>query len=281
MSQPLTFVQGPLPENMTTVDPSLFLEAWIAGSSVYGFNAGSFKGGTLTFIVSQTNPPPIEERQRGLLWFARGEGILYTWDQSDLPSGVSSARDTLINWIAIAGRRDIWVKAMDAVVPGTPMQLIQSGASNTEHEITTDLSALGANPNYRVLWAVSAFGTHQGSGIGATGLLTEMIFVARESSISSVSGPSGPNMRATELGFCNVRAASGDTGSAGPLAIDETASETQWFKTTEYNFVLPVGTNRGRLFLAVATDSSATSPGQPWLRPAFKRALPLFGIARI
>ena len=53
----LTINQGPLPNNFTPVDPSSFLEAWIAGTTVFGLGPGAFKGSQLQFVTSDSVAP--------------------------------------------------------------------------------------------------------------------------------------------------------------------------------------------------------------------------------
>lgn len=276
MTTPLRIVQGSLPTNGDVVDPSLFLEAWVSGSSIFDMGPGAFKGGTMAFVVSATDPPALQDRQRGTLWFKRGEGRLYLWDQNDLPSGASSADERVTNWISISDRRDIWVKATETTFQGTPLQLCHSGASNTEHEVTTGLVTLGADMTYRVKWAVThRAGPHNSVPVADAldGKVSEMLFIALESAAS------GAMLRAVELGFCNVAMMSGESGVAGPLTVGEIGTETQYFKRLDPD-ILPT-TLSGRLFVGFATDSSATSYASAGLRPAWKFALPPIGTARI
>lgn len=277
----LTITQGPLPANGEAVDPSTFLEAWVSGTEVFGLDAGSFKGGTLDFIASSTNPPELSARRPGMMWFARGEGRLYVWDQNNLPSGASTADERLVNWLSISDRRDIWLKAIDVdvVVPGTNVQLAQSGVSNTEHEMVGGPTpgAMFDQPPFRVRWAATAFNA-EGNPLNesnvADGQLCEVNFVALESAAS------GEMFRAVEMGFCTVRMAPGEPGEAGPLLVNESASETQWYIRQDPHLG-GLSNTTGNQFLAFATDSSASNPASDWLRPAFKYVLPPVGTARI
>lgn len=269
----LTITQGPLPDNGTRVDPSSFLEDWISQTLVFGLDAGSFKGGTLNFIASSTDPPSIAERNRGLMWFKRGEGRLFVYDD---PCSPSNAAADLTNFISISDRRDIWVKALDpeSVIPGQNLQIAQSGVSLTEIK-PSFAGGFPEHPPFRVHWAVTAFNSrgHTGNDNNTSNnRLTEMCFVALE------SAGSGTLFRAVEAGFCNVYMACGETGIAGPLLVNENESETQWYIREEPH--TQFGSTTGNMYLAFATDSSATNPLTAWTRPAFKFPLPPIGTSR-
>lgn len=266
----LSVVQGPLPQNGQTVDPSSFLSSWISNTYVYGLGAGAFKGGSLTFIYSQTDAPPLQDRMRGTLWYARGEGRLYLWDQNNSPSGVSSAAANVVNWLSLSDRKDIWVNSFDDCPPGTPLHFTASGVSlGGEHNFTHGAANIGEGERTtRVQWAVtklSKFGN--GTIFALNHELPEVIFIARDSALSQASGYM---IRACELGFTDFYMSCDATGSAGMLVLGAQASETQWAKRAVDYPLLGPSDNSEALMIGFCTDSSASNPRSLWTRPGFK-----------
>jgi hypothetical protein len=264
-----TVVQGPLVNDHVAVNPSQFLENWIAGTSVYGLGAGAFKGGTLQFVISSTDPPDLNHRQPGTLWFKRGEGRLYIWDQSDLPSGVSDAGAQNVNWLSLSDRRDIWVQTVEALPAGTPLYFAYSHPqSGTGADLFTEtahsLASADDDPFYgRTLWTMSAFAGPNGT-TGLKSCMTDsVVFTLLDTSSS------GAKARAVEFGFCDVLMASGDTGIAGPLAWDATASNTQWFRCLNYTTPSMNSRTAKWAYCGYIMSSSASNPGAPWLRRAY------------
>jgi hypothetical protein len=272
---PFTVVQGPLVNDHVSVNPSNFLEAWISGTQVYGLDEGAFKGGTLSFVISTTDEPDLNHRFPGMLWFKRGEGRLYIWDQADAPSGPSDATANNVNWLSLSDRRDMWAFTVEAVPPGTPLYFSyfttpQSGTGADLFVPTAEsLSAGDDDPFFgRTLWSLSAYAGPNGS-TGIKSCMTDaVVFTALESTSS------GGKARVCEWGFCDVLMASGDTGIAGPLAWDATASNTQWFRCL--NYTTPSMNSRTAKWSYIGyifTSSATNGDGVPWLRRAYKHPM--------
>lgn len=261
----LTVVQGPLPDNHTTVDPSAFLEAWIAGTTVFGLGAAAFKGGTLQFVYSNSSPPDLNTRHPGMLWFKRGDGRLYIWDYTDLPSGVSSGNTAVVNWLSISDRKDIWGKAVEIMPAGTPFYWA-AGPTNTTHFFSATGASMAWDPFFgRILWNLSAFGGPNGSTGIKTGIASAMNFVALDTTASGVVS------RFCELGFVPMWFASGTTGAGGPLFINYIASNTQFGGILEYTMPTVNSLVGKWAYLGHVLESTATNPGAPYLRTAFKQ----------
>lgn len=266
-------VQGPLVNDHTSINPATFLEDWISGTSVYGLGQGAFKGGTLQFVVSSTDAPAENERNIGMLWFKRGEGRLYIWDQSDQPSGPSDASATNVNWISLSDRRDIWVQTVEALPPGTPLYFAyanpQSGIGSDLFCPTAESLTVGDSDPFfgRTLWTMSAFAGPNGT-TGIKSCMTDaVVFTLLDTSTS------GGKARAVEWGFCDVLMASGDTGIAGPLAWDATAPNTQWFRCLNYTTPSMNSRTAKWTYCGYIMSSSASNPGVPWLRRAYKHPM--------
>lgn len=265
-----TVVQGPLVNDHVSINPSTFLENWISGTSVFGLGSGAFKGNTLQFVVSSTDPPPLNERNPGMLWFKRGEGRLYVWNQFNLPSGPSDTASDVVNWLALSDRRDIWVHTVEALTPGAPLYFAplhpQSGTGADLFCPTEEsLASEDMDPFYgRTLWTMSAYAGPNGT-TGLKSCMTDaVIFTLLDTSSS------GGRARAVEWGFCDVLMACGATGIAGPLAWDATASNTQWFRLLNYTTPSLNSITAKWTFCGYAFDSSATVNATPWLRRVYK-----------
>ena len=260
----LTVVQGALPNNHTSVDPSTFLETWISQTQVFGLGPGAFKGGTLQFVISSSDPPDLNTRHPGMLWFKRGEGRLYVWDYNDLPSGVSDASTSVVDWLSLSDRRDIWGRAVESMPKGTPFYWA-AGATNVTHFFSATGASMAWDPYFgRIMWTLSAFGGNiQSTGI-KTGMCSAMNFVALDTTVS------GTPVRFCELGFVQMWMASGTTGAGGPLNINFIASNTQFGRIMEYT--LPtINSLVGKwAYCGHVIESTATAPAAEFLRTVFK-----------
>lgn len=182
--------QGPLPNDGEAVDPATFLEAWISGTTVVDLQSPAFSGGALQFVYSQTEPPNLGERFVGMLWFKRGEGRLYMWDQPDLPSGLTFSDK---NWIALSDRKEVWCMACAEIELGMPLSFMYTTASGYGGPLlTNDDQTINEDPFARPIWLVT---THS-HGSGATNVLGPAVWVAME------TASSGTLFRACELGIC-------------------------------------------------------------------------------
>lgn len=263
----LIISQGPLPQDGDTVDPSTFLEAWISGTTITNFPVGAFTGGELQFVVSSTDPPATSERTLGMLWFQRGEGILFIYD----PASSASRAD----WMAICGRRDLWFRPdlnVEGTVPGTPLGL----ATSTPHTLGSPDSFILAGesqaagnfaPRWRPIWLARPF-TEDAAGVSEAGYPSEFCLIALETA-ESFTGV----YRGAELGFCDVRVASGYTGAGGFVGLVTTAA-ADVFDNFNANSQSPVTEVAGTTLYGILCDSSATVSTSAWTRRAFKLICP-------
>lgn len=260
--------QGPLPFDGESVNPSEFLEAWVNQTRIFGLGPGAFKGGVHQFIFSATDPPPEQDREIGLLWFKRGEGVLYIWDRPD--NATAQTFGNVRNWIAIGGRKDIWVKAMEDKIPAfAPVQL------------ASDLSGGSLNKTQNDRYFSRTFFPVALSNGQPSDCVCEVVFIALETSTS------GSIFRAVDVGFTQGIMHSGQTGVAGPLMLEDTGWSLPAGRSLYSNFFPAASafvrrdptyaTNPGVMYIAHAVGSSATNPGTYWLQQIFKRPLPPIG----
>ena len=287
----LSVTSGPLPQNGSLVHTDADLENWVNGTTVYSLPGGAFKGGGLTFVVSSTDAPATAERTGGMLWFQRGTGLLFVWDVVGLLSNSTSTNGsvplTQQDWIAIGGRKDIWVATIKSTVPqGVPLFSIQdnwttgptactalTGELGTAGDMAFaegDLGGVRVRPVPIVMAAIPENST------GGYAFMSEMMFVALDSCATN------GYIRAVELGFCNFLAGTGTTGAGGFAGLTATnVTRALSFNLTAQTANTELAFDRLNMVWGVWTDSSATAPAGSYLRPAYKMSCPPIGSAAL
>lgn len=100
----LIVVPGPLPDDGTRIHVDRTLDAFINGTNVRNFGPNEFAGNEdVNFVVSQTDAPATSMRSIGMLWFKRGEGVLYFWD-------AQNASESIAEWVALSNRKEMVVR---------------------------------------------------------------------------------------------------------------------------------------------------------------------------
>lgn len=251
-----------LPQDNTRVDPSTFLEAWVTGIQVYDLPVGAFTGGSLQFIVSSTDAPATNERRNGTLWFKRGEGRLYIWDQSQVSGGTKG-------WLSLSDRRDIWVGNLRHVAPpGTPLTFNES-TSNTEltlHGFET--TTVKSPPPWRPLWSVFPLTAESDGSLPS---LSEFVVITLET--ATTDGIT----RACEHGFVDFRMGSGETGAGGFARILGGQGGGTGF-IDGWSSIMTAQSEITGMVKGFYTDSSATQPGTQWTRPGYLFQNPPIGV---
>lgn len=280
----LTVVQGTLPADGQQVSPSTDLEAWINGTKVYGLDFATFAGSTLQVVYAQSEAPPVALRTRGMLWFKRGEGRLYILDQNDLPSGASSADERVINWLSISDRKDIWMKAVEPIQIGDPVQMAFSQSNFEEHQSTIPGDPGYFDPPWRIQWSATKMQSPYGVAPfsdpdpdSVANRATYLWFIALD------SAESGAMFRAIELGFCQAYMGSGASNLYGEIGINESESNTMWYQRIDYKDALAGGASLntgGYIYNAFLVESNATNYGGPWLANIFKIPHAPFGCCK-
>lgn len=249
----LTVIHGPLPQDGDVIHPDVDLESWISQSEIFGLSLGAFVDTPLNsraFVFAGTEPPPTQDRIPGVLWFKRGEGRLYKWDRPDSPSTLTYAD---VNWVSISDRRDYFFRAAHAITAGQYLQFMESPS---ETQMLATMTEQGAFVKYGARWIFPV----SSPGSGVTNSLLGVGFIALD------AGNSGALVRCVDWGFCDILTASGDTGAAGILHVNENASLTHFAFTS----VPSQATNLGRMPIAFSTTSTPSITSDFFLRPAFK-----------
>ncbi len=100
----LQITPGPLPEDGVRIKVDTILDAFINNTDARNFGANQFANNQdVNFVVSQTDAPATSIRTAGMLWFARGEGVLYFWD-------AQQASESLALWVAASNRKEMVVR---------------------------------------------------------------------------------------------------------------------------------------------------------------------------
>lgn len=225
---------GPLPNDYESVNPATFLEAWISGVYIYNIGTSELKGGSLQFVYSNTDPPPLADRFPGMLWFKRGEGRLYLYDYTDDPCGPSSANQFDINWLSMSDRRDIWAHTVDAAVPGSLYFMAGTPSGTNFHMVNpTGMTTASFDPYLgRPLWTMGLYGIGScGTSVGGN-RCTGATFINLDTAIS------GGKCRMVEWGFCDIFVGCGASNMMGPIAYDALATDIRFsfpFNFTAYS----------------------------------------------
>lgn len=100
----LIVVPGPVPNDGTRINVDRDLDNFINNTVVRNFGPAEFVGNEdVNFVVSQTDAPATSTRTNGMLWFKRGEGVLYFWDSQQ-------ASESIAEWVAISNRKEMVVR---------------------------------------------------------------------------------------------------------------------------------------------------------------------------
>lgn len=119
-------VPGSLPEDGTRIHVQDTLDAFVGGTRVFDFNVENFTDSSLSFVLSQSEAPTEQQLHRGLLWFKRGEGVMYRWVPRPVGSGATGS------WVASSVRKEMLVQMRHPVQPG---EVLWSDPSPSEYKI--------------------------------------------------------------------------------------------------------------------------------------------------
>lgn len=215
---PLTVAQGPLPANGERVDPALFLEEWINGSSVQGLDQLSFHA-SLHFITTQTAEPTGLLSRRGTIWFKRGTGAWYFRDEVDRGDSRYTGSENNM-WLAVGPSREIAVEIQNThSLAGVGMVV---GVTDPESDIVSG-SAFDQTGFETVHKRFVPF--YRGLRVG-TQAPTKLL---HSNLIATTSAYSGLPARAIEWGFALARIASGGSNVArGAFGKISVAGTSDW-----------------------------------------------------
>jgi hypothetical protein len=223
-----------------------------------------------------------------MLWFKRGEGRLYVWDNPFMPSQTGTS-DASANWMSMSDRRDIWLRTNN-VVPGEALQLgvLPSAVGYfvaTNGAVWND-PAKPMDPTWRMLWHATKFSeSNSRLGNNAPNCSTPLWFICLDTAVSNANKKL---VRAVEIGFTYAVCESGSTGTSGELGLPEYSGMTDstlraFRRRSYYESVYSGQSNAARAgmdtFFCHVLDSSASNPGQPWMRPVFKIPMAPYDVA--
>lgn len=119
-------VPGPMPADGTRINIQDVLDTLVKGTRVFDFNVENFADSSISFLLSQTEPPTEQQLHRGLLWFKRGEGVMYRWVPRPVDSGATGS------WLASSVRKEMLVQMRHPVEPG---EVLWSDPSPSEYKV--------------------------------------------------------------------------------------------------------------------------------------------------
>lgn len=214
---PLIVTVGPLPNNGDRADASTFLEDWINGTSVIGFDNSSFNS-SINFVTTQTNTPALGKRFA--IWFKRGEGTFYFRDEIDRTDSRYTGPENNV-LLALGPHRTIAVENQN-----TAVSLHGVGDALT-HPTSDNFADLLAFEDVH-------FVTHHGRRVPFYRGHRVGTFNPTKTSMYCVfaidSGYTGLPVRAYEWGFASVLIASGGSNVArGAFAKVKLEALDEWF----------------------------------------------------
>lgn len=113
---------GPLPSDGTRLDVDVVLAAYVNGTTIRNFGPAEFQGSRdINFVISQTDAPATSTRGPGMLWFKRGEGVLYFWD-------AQNASESIAQWVAISNRKEVVVHLQSGPAADGSLVWLDTGA---------------------------------------------------------------------------------------------------------------------------------------------------------
>ncbi len=102
----LNVTPGPLPEDGARFVVQATLNTFVSGTALDNFGSAEFVGSTINFVISQTDAPASNTRERGTIWFERGLGALWKWQPVLLPTGVTTgSAPTDFRWVQVGGKK--------------------------------------------------------------------------------------------------------------------------------------------------------------------------------
>ena len=250
---------GPLPDDGTRINVDRTLDTFINNTNVRNFGPNEFIGNEdVNFVVSQTDAPEVASRTPGMLWFARGEGVLYFWD-------AQQASESLALWVAASNRKEIVVRVQSGpALAGSVVWIEASGIGQFSEFMgvqigdrmimktnATDISSAGfekelPTPPFFVLREAVplTFAVTSASSVGA-GVYTTAVELGYTPAQVTGDGPGPGIMRATDatvrrdvfliddtpLGFSNSWAA--HVVGSGP--VDGDGVQMVYVKSTPAN----------------------------------------------
>lgn len=244
---PLTFNMGPLPRNGDRADASTFLEEWVNNTDVAGIGADSLSS-DVALVTSQTDAPSGALRKRGQLWFQRGLGRLWIFDDPDRDNTTYSSNQE--QFVRIAPDREILMEVDQSISAGQVVWMRRPASAMT---------AFYKDSKGRQTGQFFSHGNLNGSGAsGRAGIYT---YVAQEAIVTGRTG------RCTEWGFCGGLIASGFSDALVFVKMNR-ADPLQ-----EYGYLYPraVGWSGETNYQIIGSLTESNAEGNLHIRTIFKR----------
>jgi hypothetical protein len=211
---------GPLPDDGSRINVDSVLDNFINNTNVNNFGPDEFVGNEdINFVVAQTDEPTSNVP---LLWFKRGEGVLYFRD-------AQSSGESIAEWVAMSNRKELVVRVQSGPAALGSVLWLDTGAGQGQF---TEYYGVQVGVN-RMMMKVQATEMDIPSQ-PLRQLPVPPYFVIQEEvpltfSVTSFSGVGdGVYKKVVELGYCRARV-NGDGPGAGILQSSDPAEAYDMF----------------------------------------------------
>jgi hypothetical protein len=191
-------VPGNLPPDQTRIKFAEVLAEFVRTTEVTDFADENFISNTAATVVTMSEAPATSSRYRGMLWFKRGEGALYTWVVVPQPSAffapsvTSSGTEAL--WVRISDGRDQIVRQRFTAASGDIL-FANTTISEWKAVVSNDTP-----PRYTLVMAATAI---TGGSLG--GLFCRNPFMVPDPRlVSQVAAVDGQYHAARAFGYVNA-----------------------------------------------------------------------------
>jgi hypothetical protein len=164
----LKITAGPLPADGERMKIEEAMTAFVQGTEFTDFGPDEFADGPVGFVVSATEAPVTDIRDRGTLWFKRGSGKMYKWTPQAIRSeffspSLAGADVSEFQWVAMSDRKEALVKCRWGWLDN---MVLRMNSANSEWKFEISKDQFGAGTPRRTLVMASTAGTEGGAGLG-------------------------------------------------------------------------------------------------------------------
>lgn len=210
---PLIIQPGFLPSDNTRINVNNVLDTFVLGTRITNFGSENFDG-SVSFVLSATDPPSSNFRNRGTMWFRRGEGKLYKWTLQPMQSPDWSPSEIDVStgitngfWVSMSDRKDMLVQLTEPAAFGDLLHISHT-VSDWRCEISED-----AFPRYSLRMGATTPTEDNPNRIEPT-FIVDPIMVCQTDTL--LPGGDGIFRVVTDWGFTQARVAGPGASLDGP-----------------------------------------------------------------
>ena len=223
---------GPLPDDGTRIKVDPTLDAFVQGTVITNIGAEQFgSGADVSFVVTATDPPATSARTNGMLWYRRGEGVLYMWDNQQAAQGIAL-------WVAVSNRKEMVVRVQSGPARRGSVMWLDSGGVGA----FTEYHGIQVGANRMVMKVQATEGDSTLQSLRAYPVPPYLVCTSDVSQSFEVTGASGVGagayQTAVELGYCQARVYGGAGVGPGHGVLTASVPADAWLLSTA-----PYGSN--------------------------------------